>query len=495
MPEKTAEKKKKPFIVFLVLACSLFAVWSIALAVSLDPALRASAVLDGLLFGGLILSALLGLYFFTAVYRGVKKLHRLKSTFIQLDINALKVSVAELAQGNVSIHASASATARNEESRRNGESRISGLLQPLAAIYRGLDERIRESMQEFNLVTDFPCRRLFYVGADSFLEGKKCGELLGKLLGGKGRVAVIMGSLVSSAQSLRKKGFQAALLEKYPDVEIVDTCEDRKSRDKAYEITVDLLKRFPDLAGIYAAQGATPPAIAQAVLDTLNIKSFEEIADGLRVKIVTHDLTADTMSYLARGVISATFSQNPFAQGYDPVVRLYNYILTKENPIIIRHLTLLEEVTAANYREHWDVLHGVLVSEKARAFLAAPLENTDHKPVKIAVILQDDTGFWEPVAAGVRQAAEVLAALGAEVKAVVPEAIRQMDWSAKAFIPVIQGLIDEGFQAISLPLFDRSLIPFINRKAEEGIAIATYNSEPVSLRGMIDAVSRTISSA
>jgi methyl-accepting chemotaxis protein len=489
MKTREPDTKKNPCLPFLLLAAADAVILLAALLASLNADGNSPALLPVLLAAGFVAAALTTAYFSFSVRRGVRRLQGAEMSFIQSDLGSLKVSLAELAQGNLVVRASAAADgAPADGTRANGA--VNRLLRPLDEVYRMLIAQIRESIQEFNLVTDSPCRRLFYVGADSFLEGKKCGEKMGRLLDGRGKVAVIMGNLNSSAQSLRRKGFQAALLEEFPGVEIVETREDNRNRDTAYQITVELLKTHPDLRGIYAATGATPPAIAQAVLDTLNIKSFDDIAGGLAVSIVTHDLTPDTMSYLARGVIAAAFSQNPFAQGYDPAIRLYNYLLTRENPIIIRHLTLLEEVTPANYREHWDDTRGSLVSERARSFLARPLENKDKKSFKIAVILQDDVGFWEPVAAGVRQAAEVLAAYNTEVKAVVPEAIRQMDWSAKAFIPVIQGLIDEGFQAISLPLFERSLVPFVNRTIEEGIAIATYNSEPLSLRGMIDSVSR-----
>ena len=66
---------------------------------------------------------------------------------------------------------------------------------------------------EFNALTDVPCKRLCYVGADSFLEGQRCGEVMGELLGGKGQVLISTGNphggrLGTQAQgiSMRRSG-------------------------------------------------------------------------------------------------------------------------------------------------------------------------------------------------------------------------------------------------------------------------------------------------
>jgi methyl-accepting chemotaxis protein len=494
---KNASRPLFLFISLSLLICSVVA----ALAVNLAGAQTPLWLLPALVSLALALILLIALYFFFFIYRGLLRLQRAESSFLESDIGSLKIAISELARGNLSIRAAETGVASRDfaalsDSGATGGSPatglprdsaisvrgVSGLIRPLFDTYHLLIDNIRDSVQEFNLVTDAPCRRLFYVGADSFLEGKKCGAAMGRALKGKGKTAVIVGSLLSAAQSLRKKGFQAALLEEYPDVEIVETREDHEDIAITPRVTHELLAAHPDLAGIYITQGATPQCVARAVLEKFPSGGVPP------VKIVTHDLTPETMGFLAQGAIAATFSQNPFAQGYDPAILLYNYLLTRETPVFVRHLTNLEEVTPINYREFWDSAHGALVTGKAQSLLVHPLEKGER--FKIAVILPDDTGFWEPVAAGARRAAEVLAPYQTIVKPVLAETIRRHDWSANAFIPVIQGLIDDGFQAISLPLFNRGLVPFINRKVAEGVAIATFNSEPVSLHGMIDSVSR-----
>jgi methyl-accepting chemotaxis protein len=478
---------------FALLILSLAAVLAAILS---GAAARHPFIVTVCLLAALATAGALAVHPFLALRHGVNKLYRDEVAFLESDLKSLKQAIVELSQGNLSVRTqpsrdTAAPAAPQDASRAApapsgddpGDAGFSASLGPIRDAYRRVGDGLSESSREFNLVTDFPCQRIFYVGADSVMEGRRCGDVMGRLLGGRGKTAIIMGSRISAAQSLRRKGFESALLEKYPDMEIVAVREDQRNRELAYTVTQELLQTHPDLAGIYTTQGSTPGRIAQAVID-----SGPEAA--ARIKIVTHDLAADTMSYLARGVIAATFSQNPFAQGHDPVILLYNYLLTKEAPVIIRHLTLLEEVTRATYAEHWDNKSGSLVTDQAKAALAQPLPNKTGMVCRIAVILHDDKGFWEPVAAGVRQAARTLSEYGSEVRAIVPESIRNMDFSVGAFVDPINRLIKEGYQAICLPLFNRDLVPFLNQKTAEGIAIATYNSEPVSLRGMIDSVNR-----
>jgi methyl-accepting chemotaxis protein len=484
-------KKQAPLLLIAMLAL-LCLLAGIGFAASLAGRLLPPLLVSLLITASLVLLVLLALYFFIFINRGVVRLHRQESSFIESEIRPLKISIAELSRGNLSIRAVSDAGRATAEAgpgpadgtAADGALSVSRLIGPLDDAYRALVTEIRASTQEFNSVTDPPCRRLFYVGADSFHEGKKCGQAMGRLLRGKGKVAVIEGSDLSAAQSLRKKGFEAALVEEYRDVKIVAVRRDHEDPAVTPEVVRELLRSFPDLAGLYVTQGSTPHVAARAVLEAFPGAAVPP------VKIVAHDLTPETADCLSRGIIAATFSQNPFVQGYDPVVLLYNHLLTGEKPVIVRRFTVLEEITPNNVRDHWDQARGQLVTEKTKSLLIRPLENKKEQPYKIAVVLPNDSGFWEPVTAGARRAAEVLEAFQTTVKLVLTETIRRKDWSAKAFIPVLQDLIDEGFQAISLPLFDRALVPFINRKVEEGVAIATYNSEPLSLRGMIDSVSR-----
>jgi ABC-type sugar transport system substrate-binding protein len=50
--------------------------------------------------------------------------------------------------------------------------------------------RVADGVDSFNAVSDKPCLRLFYVGSDSYEEGRVEGEAIGRQLNGKGALSV-----------------------------------------------------------------------------------------------------------------------------------------------------------------------------------------------------------------------------------------------------------------------------------------------------------------
>jgi ABC-type sugar transport system substrate-binding protein len=69
--------------------------------------------------------------------------------------------------------------------------------------------------------------------------------------------------------------------------------------------------------------------------------------------VVSFDFVDETMEYVQKGVISATIGQNPFAQGHDPAIRLFNYLVTGEAPECARLATEAAVVTQDNIDEYW----------------------------------------------------------------------------------------------------------------------------------------------
>ena len=65
-------------------------------------------------------------------------------------------------------------------------------------------------------------QRIAYVGTDNVAAGKIAGEELAKAIGGKGKVAILTGSLTAVNANQRIEGFKEAL-KAYPDIEIVAT--------------------------------------------------------------------------------------------------------------------------------------------------------------------------------------------------------------------------------------------------------------------------------
>jgi len=312
------------------------------------------------------------------------------------------------------------------------------------------------------------------------MKEKNAAGITGKLLDSRGSVAILLANFNVTGQNLRRKGFQSCLAKYYPEIKIVEIMEHHESIEECCRNVKTLINKRHDLNGIYLSEGTTPSGAAAMAL--LELKK-----EG-KIKLVVHDLADEIMDYLSRGVINSTLSQNPFAQGHDPVIHLYNYLVTREKPVITRLLTFIEEVTQENYQEHWNKKEGSKLTEAAKMSLIMPKNNPDLKPFKTAVILPDDTIFWKPVAEGIKEAAKVLKIYNTEVKCIIPDIIRKGNWSSEAFISVIEPLLNEKPDVLALPVFDQKLISYLNKIIAGGLAVATYNSEPISIRGLVKSV-------
>lgn len=195
----------------------------------------------------------------------------------------------------------------------------------------------------FNSETETENKRLFFVGADLYKQGEAAGQAMADVIGGKGKVGIITGFFSVEALELRRLGFEDYLAANYPDITIVDRVENQDKADIAYGQAQDFMTANPDLAGIYVTAGG-PFGAASAVEDAGKVG---------KVKVVAYDFVEETMEAVQKGIITGTIGQGPFAQGHDPAIRLYNYIVGGVVPPAGRLLTRSDFVTLENIDQFW----------------------------------------------------------------------------------------------------------------------------------------------
>ena len=343
--------------------------------------------------------------------------------------------------------------------------------------FNSLVARLQDSSREFNSVTDEPCLRSFYVGPDMYREGRACGDVLGRALGGRGQVA-ITGIFVTAGLELRRIGFQNVLREEHPGVQVVDVTDTNDNPDLAYRYTLDLLKRYPNLAGVYVNASSAPAGVARAIV---------EAGKAGQVKVVGHDLFDGTMEYLQKGIIVATLGQDPLAQGHDVAVHLFNHLVTGWRPAQPFIQTPMDIVTPENYREYWQPGKGVIVSTSSAARRARPMQNSP-RPVRVAVVGPESSAFWRVIRDGVLEAAKELSAFNGRVDWLAPEEDRQEgshNIGADIYGPFISDLQAQGYDGIAAVVLDNGLVHYLNQTVAAGVPVATYNAEPSSLRSLM----------
>ena len=150
------------------------------------------------------------------------------------------------------------------------------------------------------------CKRIAYVGnTHNYEDGADLTEALCKKLGYKGKVAILVGSIGAPCHEDRARGARDTIA-KYSDMEILASEYDMDSVDLAYELTLKILKDYPDLDGIVCCNMSNPVGAAKAVTET-----------DSDVVIVGMDHDEEALRYLEDGVIYCLGVQDCYSIGFD----------------------------------------------------------------------------------------------------------------------------------------------------------------------------------
>jgi ribose transport system substrate-binding protein len=144
-----------------------------------------------------------------------------------------------------------------------------------------------------------------YLGTPNFTAGFTAGTAMKQLLHGKGKVAVLVGSLTASNATQRIAGFVAAL--KGTTITIAQKVNDNLQASTATTDAETILANNPDVTGLYGVYSYDGPALAQAV---------QSAGKQSTVSIVSDDSDPQTLQFVKSGVIGGTVVQMPYEQGY-----------------------------------------------------------------------------------------------------------------------------------------------------------------------------------
>lgn len=191
----------------------------------------------------------------------------------------------------------------------------------------GIEDYVMDANRKNIPVMSFNCdfnegtERLSYFGPDINASGVLAGEILIKALDGEGEVAIIRGNLDNSINKVRRDTIVETVRKK-KKMKVVADIEAEVSDDLVYKNTIEALDQFPNLAGIVVTTGGIIGA-AKAVQDRKLVG---------KTKIVCFDYDNDIIEMIKKGVIYAAMGQDPFGQGHDPIISMYNYLVAGEKP-------------------------------------------------------------------------------------------------------------------------------------------------------------------
>ena len=152
--------------------------------------------------------------------------------------------------------------------------------------------------------------RTGYVGIDNRAAGRLGGYLLGRLLPPTPcKIALFAGSLSYRGHEEREMGFRHIISEEFRHLEIVQMREIRDDRQRAYEETLALLEKHPDLAGIYNIGGGSS-GIG---------KALDDRSRGRSIVFIGHELTENSKPLLLSGTMDAVIDQNPRVEAREAI--------------------------------------------------------------------------------------------------------------------------------------------------------------------------------
>jgi ribose transport system substrate-binding protein len=146
------------------------------------------------------------------------------------------------------------------------------------------------------------------VATDNYQAGVLGAERMGKILGGKGKIAEVAVQPGAASTMAREQGFEDAVKKDFPGIEIVDKRYGWADRAKSLAIAENMLTAHSDLDAMFASNESSTVGASQAIKGR-----------NAKVKLVGFDWSPGLLEDLKAGLIDSLVVQDPFRMGHDAV--------------------------------------------------------------------------------------------------------------------------------------------------------------------------------
>ena len=182
-----------------------------------------------------------------------------------------------------------------------------------------------------------------YVGSRSIDAGIFEMTELGRLMGGKGNIVIMLGELAHEASRNRTAGIKQVIKEKYPAIKILDEQAGEWKRDEGKTLMENWLASGKKIDGV----ASTNDEMALGAL--LAIKAAGKLG---KIKVCGVDGSDDALASMDKGELDCTVFQDPKAQAEEGMDAAYLMALGKPNPKVKDHIVWVpyQLVTRANYK-------------------------------------------------------------------------------------------------------------------------------------------------
>jgi ribose transport system substrate-binding protein len=167
-----------------------------------------------------------------------------------------------------------------------------------------------------------------FVATDNYIGGRKGGEHLAKILGGKGKVIMLRYQEGSASTMNREQGFLDVLKEKYPQIEGVSANQyGGATTESAYTASENLLAPLRKAGGELIIDGIFCPNESTAFA---MLRALQDSGLAGKVKYVGFDSSERLVQGLEKGEIHGLVLQDPINMGYMGVKTMVAHLRGQE---------------------------------------------------------------------------------------------------------------------------------------------------------------------
>jgi ribose transport system substrate-binding protein len=174
------------------------------------------------------------------------------------------------------------------------------------ALSGDIEQAIAAGIPVITVDSDAPgSKRLFFLGTDNYNAGVLGGELTSKLLNGKGTVVIFTMPNQNNLAD-RQHGYQSAF-EEHPGIKVAQVIDIKGDPTVAFDNAKRIIDDKEKVDAFVCLEAIACPEVGEVV--------NRENMSG-KVIIVAMDTDSRTLSWIQKGVISATIAQKPYTMAY-----------------------------------------------------------------------------------------------------------------------------------------------------------------------------------
>lgn len=198
------------------------------------------------------------------------------------------------------------------------------------AFTKVIDKAVDAGIQVVTIHADAPnSKRRAYIGPNPPVYSAKVADEFGRLLGGKGYVAVTSGEYCPT-ENLCYESFKKRLEEKWPGIKLVTRELEGTELVKAVEKAVSLLNAHPEIQAVYSTTGGGAVAWSKA----------KEETGRHDLLVVGMDVTKQNLDLVKEGKVYAVVEQGIYEEGYLGAKKILDPNFTgihyTDNPLITK---------------------------------------------------------------------------------------------------------------------------------------------------------------